>query len=191
MENKVLIFLLLVLIYSKKAYCACESQQVTRINNYLNSFQNLRAKFIQTTYEDKENIGEFFMKRPTLMRLDYSRPNIELLYRDGEVDMYDRELETLQSQKIPDFILRAILEGNIQSKNLSCRSIYENEERIVVRSLAKYNRLGHLNLNITFKKNKNKLTLYSIENTRKGDYSKIVFDNLNYSNLPISIFEIH
>lgn len=192
MENKkLLIFVLLItLFYTKQIYCICDPQQIKKVNNYLNSFQDLSAGFIQTTYDNKENTGKFFMKRPFLMRLNYSKPNIELFYLNGKIDMYDRELESYQSQKIPDFILRAILDGNIQSKNLSCRSIYEDEEKIVIRSLAKYNKVAHLNLNITFRKEQNdKLSLYSIENTRKGEQSKVVFNSLDYSKLPLSIFK--
>jgi hypothetical protein len=115
-----------------------------------------------------------------------------MLYKNGQISLYDHEMESLQKQKIHNFILRAILDGKIQNRNLTCQSIEENDASIIVYSKAKYDVITSSDLVITFAKTQEgELSLKSIENNQKGDQVKIIFDNLNYSKLPASLFKIN
>ena len=166
--------------------------ETQRINDYLSSFTDLKASFKQVNGHGKQNTGTFFMQRPHLMKLEYKQPHIEMLYKNGQISLYDHEMESLQKQKIHNFILRAILDGKIQNRNLSCQSIKEDEASITVYSKAKYDVITSSDLVIIFTKTPDgELSLKSIENHQKGDQVKIIFDNLSYSSLPTSLFKIN
>jgi outer membrane lipoprotein-sorting protein len=170
---------------------SCMPSETQRINDYLGSFNDLKADFTQIAASGKQSTGMFIMKRPNLMKLEYKRPHVEMLYRNGQISFYDHEMESMQKRKIHNFILRAILDGKIQNRNLSCQSIHETDENIVVYSKAKYDVITSSDLTITFAKTyDNKLSLKAIENRQKNDQVKIIFNNLNYSTIPSDLFNI-
>ena len=180
------------MLINQNLHASCMPSETQRINDYLSSFSDLKASFKQTNNRGKQNRGLFFMQRPHLMKLEYEQPHIEMLYKNGQISLYDHEMESLQKQKIHNFILRAILDGKIQNRNLTCQSIEENDASIIVYSKAKYDVITSSDLVITFAKTQEgELSLKSIENNQKGDQVKIIFDNLNYSKLPASLFKIN
>ena len=197
MENKIrkLLTLIKVLAYVlfsvNNLEAKCDKNQIMRVNKYLSSFKDLSANFVQLNSTGKESLGEFFMKRPGHMKLIYARPNIEMLYENGRFTMYDKELEQKRTQRMNNFILRAILDGKIQNPNLTCKFITEDENEIIVSSIARYDILHASSLRIIFHKLENgQLFLSGLENQNKDDYKKITFKKLDYDLLPESIFTI-
>jgi outer membrane lipoprotein-sorting protein len=191
--QRTFLFIIFILFFTtcNHAHSECNEFQMEEINSYLSSFVNLKASFEQVGQNGKASYGTFFMKRPNLMKLFYDRPNIELVYNKGQILFYDRELESFKKQKIHNFILRAILDGKIQNRNLICKSIFEEDKSIIVYLKAKYDVLTSSDMTITFSKNnQEKLQLSSIENKQKNEYTKIFFHNISHENLDQSAFEI-
>lgn len=118
------------------------------------------------------------MKRPGYMKLEYDRPNIEITYNNGRITYFDKELGTKKNQKIHNFILRAILDGKLENRNLKCNSISQSSKEILVSLKAQYDVITTSNLILHFAKNGDKLSLVSMENKQKGDNVIINFFNI-------------
>ena len=122
-----LFIVLLIGIFSADVNAHCSKESIKHINEYLKSFINLQAEFRQIDKNGKIINGKFYMKRPNHMKLEYDKPRVTLLYKNGSIMYYDHELGSLQNHKIHNFILRAILDGKIENRNLKCKSIKEND----------------------------------------------------------------
>jgi len=71
-----------------------QTQQVMRVQDYLNSISTLRAQFLQVTSQGQYAQGRFMMARPGRMRIDYDPPTPILIVSDGTWIMYkDKELD--------------------------------------------------------------------------------------------------
>lgn len=177
------VFLLfLALFFSNSLNAACSASLVHRVERYLNSFRNFDSDFEQLDKNLRKTNGSFSMKRPNYMRLEYDRPNIEIIYDRGKVSYIDKELGSKKNHKIQNFILRAILDGKLENRNLSCNAISEAGNSITASLTAKYDVLNSSNLVFVFVKNlRGDLSLSSMENRQKGDNVKINFFNIRTS----------
>ncbi len=178
MKKSLLYFLLIFLCFSK-ADALCNKKLIAKVESYLGSFKNFHSEFMQTDKNQKKSHGNFEMRRPGYMKLEYDRPNIEIIYDNGKISFFDKELNSYKKQKIHNFILRAILDGKLQNRNLKCKAISEFDSHINVSLIAHYDVLNSSDLSLSFKKNNNKLLLYEMENRQKNDFNKITFYNVN------------
>lgn len=178
MKHFFLFFLISFLFISNSLEAACSSHLVSKVENYLNSFKNFNSDFEQIDKNNRMSGGSFVMKRPGYMKLEYDRPNIEITYNNGRITYFDKELGTKKNQKIHNFILRAILDGKLENRNLKCNSISQSSKEILVSLKAQYDVITTSNLILHFAKNGDKLSLVSMENKQKGDNVIINFFNI-------------
>ena len=195
--KKFFVFLLfLSIFFNKKCYAKitnaqqCNPGVINKINSYLSSFNNLKADFNQIDRKGKNSNGIFYMKKPNKMKLRYINPNLVILYDKSTLLYHDVELNSVKKHKINNFMLRAILEGRINGRNLQCLDIIENEKGITVHSLANYDITHSSNFTFYFSKSPN-LSLKMIESSSKSEYFKINFNNLNYSQISDHYFNIN
>ena len=166
------------LLQVNHSYALCSKHLVAKVENYLNSFKNFNSDFEQVDKNNRSSQGFFSMKRPSYMKLEYDKPNVEIIYNDGKVSYTDKELGTQKNHKIHNFILRAILDGKLENKNLKCNSISESSSEVLVSLKAQYDILNSSNLVFHFNKNHDKLSLASMENRQKSDNITIYFFNI-------------
>ena len=70
-----------------------QTEQVHKLEKYLNAISSMRARFLQITSLGQFSQGDFLMKRPGRMRIEYDEPNPILLVSDGLWVMYkDKQL---------------------------------------------------------------------------------------------------
>jgi outer membrane lipoprotein-sorting protein len=181
LENKQLMryfILFFSLFFVNASQASCPAPLVSKVENYLNSFKNFSSDFEQIDKNNRVSEGSFEMKRPGYMKLEYDRPNIEIIYNNGKISYLDKELGTQKNQKIHNFILRAILDGKLENRNLKCNSISQSSKEILVSLNAQYDVLNSSNLILHFEKHGDKLSLSSMENRQKGDNVVIHFFNV-------------
>jgi outer membrane lipoprotein-sorting protein len=71
-----------------------DTNDVFRIEAYLNSIKTLKSRFLQVTSAGDYSEGTLSLSKPGKMRLEYDHPNPALLVADGSYLAYfDRELE--------------------------------------------------------------------------------------------------
>lgn len=69
---------------------------LARINDYLNSLQNIEGRFVQTDHRNEETKGRFYVKRPGKLRFDYASPSMLRIVSDGEyLSIEDHDLKTV------------------------------------------------------------------------------------------------
>ena len=176
---KFLTLFLFILFFSiNSSQASCPQHLVSKVENYLNSFKHFYSSFEQIDKNNKSSKGSFVMKRPGYMKLEYDRPNVEIIYNNGKISYIDKELGTQKNQKIHNFILRAILDGKLENRNLKCNSISQSNKEILVSLNAQYDVLNSSNIIFHFEKNSKNLSLASMENRQKGDNVIIKFSDI-------------
>lgn len=102
-----------------------QQQAITDVQEYLNSITTLRAKFVQTANDGKQDNGTFYLSRPGRMRIDYDPPNKDFIVSDGTlIYYYDSKMKQQSSapisRSLADFFLRKniSLSGDISVSDL-------------------------------------------------------------------------
>jgi len=87
---------------------------ITSVNKYLNSFQNLKGKFVQVGPLGKYTNGQFFLSRPGRVRFEYEPPSPLMIVADGSwVSIENRKLKTAEHYPLSATPLNIILADNI------------------------------------------------------------------------------
>lgn len=92
---------LIVLAWSQMAVAATpdsltaqDHADIARVEDYLNSFQSMRARFVQMSSTGRIAEGDFMLSKPGKMRIDYDPPEPMLIIANGRFLVYeDTELE--------------------------------------------------------------------------------------------------
>jgi outer membrane lipoprotein-sorting protein len=61
-----------------------QTEAISAINAYFNGINEMRGKFLQTDAEQKQQKGEFYIKRPGKFRFVYGSPSQLVILSDGE-----------------------------------------------------------------------------------------------------------
>ena len=120
--------ILLLILFSFKANLACSAglthtdlDDLSRIENYLNSISTLKSNFLQTVSTGERSGGVLFLNRPGKMRVQYDEPSPILLVSDGSFVIYvDKNLEQISHIPISQTPLRVLVE-----KDVDLQSWYE------------------------------------------------------------------
>jgi outer membrane lipoprotein-sorting protein len=102
-----------------------QQQAVNDVQEYLNGITTLRARFVQTDNDGKQENGTFYLNRPGKMRIEYDPPNKDLLVADGVlIYYYDSKMKQQSSapisRSLADFFLRKniVLSGDISVSDI-------------------------------------------------------------------------
>lgn len=102
-----------------------DKEEISRLQNYLNSIKTMRADFMQTFSDGTTMNGKVAISRPGKMRLEYDPPNENLMVADGAfMHVWDGQAKTGSSiplgTSLADIILRDDLKlgGDIQVTEL-------------------------------------------------------------------------
>jgi outer membrane lipoprotein-sorting protein len=92
-----------------------DTDDITRIEEYLNDLATLRSTFVQINPDGGRVTGKLYYQRPDKMRLDYDPPSPILIVSDGWwVIYYDRELEQVSHLSIGSTPLGFLLSDEIR-----------------------------------------------------------------------------
>lgn len=82
---------------------AADTRMLTRLEAYLNGISTMQSKFLQISSTGEIAQGNFYMRRPGKLRIDYDPPSPVLIVGDGHRLIYfDKELETASVAPIED-----------------------------------------------------------------------------------------
>lgn len=91
-----------------------QQQAVKDAEEYLNSITTLRAKFIQTANDGKQQTGTFLLSRPGRMRIDYDPPVKDFIVADGIlIYYYDGKMKQASSAPISHSLANFFLRKNL------------------------------------------------------------------------------
>ncbi len=79
------------------------ADETQKIENYLNSLNNVTADFVQTDNQDNQQKGKFFLSRPGKMRWQYEFPKkILLIFNHDKLVHFDQQLDQVSYFKNKD-----------------------------------------------------------------------------------------
>jgi outer membrane lipoprotein-sorting protein len=82
---------------------AADAKMLARIEAYLNGILTMQSKFLQVSSTGELAGGNFYMRRPGKLRIDYDPPSPVLIVSDGHrLTYFDKELETANVAPIED-----------------------------------------------------------------------------------------
>jgi outer membrane lipoprotein-sorting protein len=91
-----------------------ELDDLSRVENYLNSINTLQSNFIQTASTGERTTGILFLNRPGRIRVQYDPPSPILLVADGAFLIYvDKNLEQISHIPITQTPLRALIDKDV------------------------------------------------------------------------------
>lgn len=85
---------------SAKVFSDRDREDLIRIEAYLNSFQSMRARFVQMSSTGHIAEGDFLLEKPGHMRIDYDPPVPMKIISDGRFLVYD-DTELEQQTHVP------------------------------------------------------------------------------------------
>ena len=87
---------------------------ISKIENYLNSITTLKSIFLQTASTGERSGGVLFLDRPGKMRVQYDEPSPILLVSDGSYVIYvEKNLEQISHFPIRQTPLRVLIEKDV------------------------------------------------------------------------------
>lgn len=153
---------------------------IQQIEKYFNSITTFEADFIQTDGYGRESSGHFYMKMPSMMKMDYIDPPTHVMIaRANKIVHYDRELEEKDEIPLSASPLSFILNRNISLKKLRIK-LLKNEADVLIIQLSRRNSDGAITL--VFSKNPFLLReWFIIEDTRRPqNFVQITLFNWRY-----------
>jgi outer membrane lipoprotein carrier protein len=177
------IFFLLMVFASLTSYIFAkepnDSVTITNVENYLNHFQTITAKFKQVTLEDnKVKTGVLYISKPGKIRFDYLEPKkITIVLNKDMVMHYDHELEEASHAKEDNFFFKLLSEKNVNLKN-DIKKITTTGDLIQLYIAKRHNNVD-TNVIVTFEKNPMVLKEVTFESQHQDSYH-LYFTDIQY-----------
>jgi len=107
---------------------------IASVNKYLNSFQNLKGKFVQVGPSGRYTNGQFFLSRPGRVRFEYEPPSPLMIVADGSwVSIENRQLKTSEHYPLSATPLKIILADNINLlKNADISNVFRDKSIVTL-----------------------------------------------------------
>ncbi len=113
--KKILYFILF--LYANSAF-AQTSEDIEKIENYLNNMQSLKANFVQMASNGATSEGQIYIAKPSKIRMEYAAPTSVLIVGNGEYIVFnDKELDQVTNIDYEDIPATMILANNIKLDN--------------------------------------------------------------------------
>ena len=91
-----------------------QKQLITKINAYMQKFNDLEGQFIQTNPDNAVQKGKFYVLRPGRMRFDYNRPSKMRIVSDGTyLSIEDHDLKTVNKYPLESTPFRMLLTKDV------------------------------------------------------------------------------
>ncbi|MFI3241261.1 MAG: outer-membrane lipoprotein carrier protein LolA [Alphaproteobacteria bacterium] len=111
MKNIIFIFTLLFACNVN----AQSSQNIKTVETYLNTLENMSAKFVQTASNGNVSDGILKIAKPNKIRMEYNDPTSVLIVGDGDfIVYYDKELDQTTHINYDDIPASLILANDIK-----------------------------------------------------------------------------
>ena len=112
-----------------------DRQDLVRVEAYLNSFQSMRARFVQMSSTGHIAEGNFVLKKPDRLRIDYDPPVPMKIISDGRFLVYD-DIELEQQTHVPLSLtpVSVLVSSNIRlnEKDIEVVRVYRGDATLEV-----------------------------------------------------------
>ncbi|MFQ3307406.1 MAG: outer membrane lipoprotein-sorting protein [Candidatus Midichloriaceae bacterium] len=175
-------FIVLLNIYFIPNTLSNDKELVTTVENYLNSFTTLKAKFQQTASNanDIYKEGYIYISKPGKIRFEYLNPNKSFIVLNGKIVMYyDADLEETSYIKENNYFFQLLSREKLSIKD-DVEKIEQKDGKIKLKILKKHNNIT-TNVTLIFSKDIMKLESIYFKNENQESY-KVYFEDIEYDN---------
>lgn len=158
------------------------AQELSLVENYLNSIQNFSANFTQESSDKEVASGKFYLSRPGKMKIEYlDGPPIEITVNKSVLLYYDRELEESSFIKTNTTPASFLTRKNISfsAKDIRIEDIKKTDTEILI-SISKKNSKYQGNFKLVFKTNPIEFISMAVEDD-SGNLTTINLFNQNFA----------
>jgi outer membrane lipoprotein-sorting protein len=113
---------------------ARQTELVNKVSGYFSGLSTLEGRFIQTSADNKQMKGKFYVKRPGRFRFDYARPSRQIVISDGRyLAIQDLDLNNEDRVALDETPFRLLLRTDVNLvRDARIMEVQESEDLIVV-----------------------------------------------------------
>ena len=170
---------------------AQSSENLQKIETYLNNIKSLQATFVQMASNGATAEGRLFIKKPNKIRMEYADPVNVLIVGDGNFIVYnDTELEQVTHIDYDDIPASLILGNDIKidGKKIKVLDFYQDSgSTSITLDYADKGDLGPITL--VFSNNPMELKQWKIIDPQSVEVSVSLYDSQKYIPLDDKVFK--
>lgn len=120
---------LIGLFFANNSMAEIKTEEVNKVENYLNSIKTLSADFVQIASNGEKAEGRIYIEKPNKIRMEYNPPSNILIVGNGDyIVYYDKELEQITNIDYDDVPAAMILANtvNLGGKDLTVTDMYQD-----------------------------------------------------------------
>ena len=117
------------LFFSNNSMAEIKTEEVNKVENYLNSIKTLSADFVQIASNGEKAEGRIYIEKPNKIRMEYNPPSNILIVGNGDyIVYYDKELEQITNIDYDDVPAAMILANTVDlgGKDLTVTDMYQD-----------------------------------------------------------------
>ena len=179
-----------VLLFSLDVH-AQSSENLQKIESYLNNIKSLEATFVQMASNGATAEGRLFIKKPNKIRMEYAEPTNVLIVGDGNFIVYnDLDLDQVTHIDYEDIPASLILSNliKIDGKDLKVLDFYQDSgSTSITLDYAKKGDIGPITL--VFSNNPLELKQWKIVDPQSVEVTVSLYDIKKEIDLDDSVFK--
>ena len=117
------------LFFANNSMAVVKTEEVNKVENYLNSIKTLSADFVQIASNGEKAEGRIYIEKPNKIRMEYNPPSNILIVGNGDyIVYYDKELEQITNIDYDDVPAAMILANTVDlgGKDLTVTDMYQD-----------------------------------------------------------------
>lgn len=178
-----------VLFFGMNAHA--DNADLTRIENYLNNLQSLRAGFVQMSSNGGTAEGKIYISKPSKIRMEYTAPDEILIVGNGDYIIYnDKELDQVTNIDYKDIPATMILTQKIRfdGTNLRVTDFYKDSGQTSITVETPKNK-GVKPITLTFDNNPFRLKQWKVIDQQNIEVTISLFDMESDVSLADNLFK--
>lgn len=163
---------------------------LTRIEDYFNNIETLRADFLQLAPDSSLSEGRVYIRRPGLLRVEYEPPVQFLIIGDGRwLNMIDYEVNDVSRWSIAETPLQILVKPDLDlEKDVKVRDV-ERREGLLRLTVSSPDVPGQEKISFTFSEAPFQLRQWEIDDGN-GNITRVALTNTETNiDVPRDIFE--
>ncbi|MBR1904162.1 MAG: outer membrane lipoprotein carrier protein LolA [Alphaproteobacteria bacterium] len=170
-----------------------DNADLTRIENYLNNLQSLRAGFVQMSSNGGTAEGKIYISKPSKIRMEYTAPDEILIVGNGDYIIYnDKELDQVTNIDYKDIPATMILTQKIRfdGSNLRVTDFYKDSGQTSITVETPKNK-GVKPITLTFDNNPFRLKQWKVIDQQNIEVTISLFDMESDVSLADNLFKFN
>ncbi len=180
----------MLLLFSTTA-AAQTTEELNKIETYLNNIKTLEANFVQTASNGTVSEGKLYIEKPSKIRMEYAPPASILIVGNGDYVVFnDKELDQITNIDYEDIPATMILANNIKidNENLKVLDFYQDAGLTsVTLEYAEDKNLGPITL--VFSNNPFELKQWKIIDPQSVEVTLSLYDTIQDQPLDENLFK--